>query len=84
VAIRELVAAVVGCIDTKPRVVWDTARPSGEPVRLMDVTRAREVLGFTARTPLSRGVAETVAWYRANRGVAARRYNVFHQADYMA
>lgn len=29
------------------------------------VDRAREVLGFTAETPLEAGVAETAAWYRA-------------------
>jgi len=32
--------------------------------RVPDVTRAREVLGFLAQTPLQHGLQRTLAWFR--------------------
>jgi nucleoside-diphosphate-sugar epimerase len=34
------------------------------PIRKVDLTRARELLGFQARTSLRDGLAKTIAWYR--------------------
>jgi GDP-L-fucose synthase len=82
-SIKELVTAILASVENPPELVWDTSKPSGESIRLMDMTRAQEMLGFTARTSLAQGVRETVDWYRANQALAARRYNVFHQENYM-
>ena len=79
VSVKEVVEAVVACFDDPPEVVWDTDKPAGQPVRLMDTTRAREMLGFTARTSIGEGVRETVEWFLGNRDAAARRYSVFDQ-----
>jgi GDP-L-fucose synthase len=57
----ELVADVVG-FDGK--IVWDTSMPNGQPRRSLDASRARELFGFEARTPLREGLEKTVAWYR--------------------
>jgi UDP-glucose 4-epimerase len=35
--------------------------------RLADVTKARELLGFSAEIPLERGLSDLVAWWRAER-----------------
>ena len=43
---------------------WNSTRPDGQPRRSLDVSRAREVLGWEAATPLEDGLAETVRWYR--------------------
>jgi GDP-L-fucose synthase len=45
-------------------VVWDTSKPNGQPRRMLDVSRAKEKLGFEARVSLDEGLARTVAWYR--------------------
>lgn len=37
---------------------------NGQPKRRLDVSRARDVLGFTARTDLRTGLEKTVAWYK--------------------
>jgi GDP-L-fucose synthase len=44
---------------------FDPSMPDGQPRRCLDVTRARQWLGFTAKTSLEEGLEKTIAWYRA-------------------
>lgn len=83
-SVGELVAAVLACFTKPPRVEWDLTKPAGEPIRLMDMTRARNVMGFQARTTIEDGVRKTVEWLRSHLEMAARRYNVFHEPSYTA
>ena len=83
VSIREIVETILSCFEEPPAVSWDTTKPSGEPIRLVDTTRASQMLGFKPRTSLSKGMAETVEWYKANTGFAENRYNIFYQRNYM-
>jgi len=62
-ALAELVAELTG-FDGEIR--WDTSRPNGQPRRRLDTTRAEQLFGFRARTPLREGLARTIAWYRAD------------------
>lgn len=48
-------------------LAWNPAQPNGQPRRCLDTTRARERFGFEAEIDLDQGLAETVAWYEANR-----------------
>jgi GDP-L-fucose synthase len=68
--LAELVADVTGFTGT---ITWDTDKPNGQPRRSVDGSRARELFGFEARTPLREGLERTVAWYRsAVAGVGSR------------
>lgn len=40
-----------------------TSRPDGQPHRMLDTSRARELSGFEASTPLEEGLKETIAWW---------------------
>jgi GDP-L-fucose synthase len=82
-SIREVVEAILACFPRPPRVQWDTSKPGGQAVRLMDTTRAREMLGFTARTPLPEGIRRTVEWYLQSAGTAGGRYSVFDQRGFL-
>ena len=42
---------------------FDPNMPDGQPRRCLDVTRAKELLGFTAKTTLAAGLEKTIAWY---------------------
>jgi GDP-L-fucose synthase len=66
VSIRELVDIVLSGLERRPKVVWDSSKPSGDPKRLMDVSRAR-ALGFECEMSLEQGVRQTLQWYRENR-----------------
>ena len=39
--------------------------PNGQPRRSLDPSRAKELFGFEARTPLREGLERTIAWYRS-------------------
>jgi GDP-L-fucose synthase len=77
--IREVVEAVLNCVGNRPEVAWDLSRPRGEPKRVMDVQRARSLLGFRTRTPLPEAIRETVEWYLSHRDAQALRHNPFLQ-----
>jgi GDP-L-fucose synthase len=66
--LAELVADVTGFEGT---ITWDASMPNGQPRRSLDTSRARELFGFEARTPLRDGLERTVAWYRSAVGVTA-------------
>ena len=65
ISIRELAEIVAEVTGFEGRIVWDRDRPGGQPRRSVDATRARELFGFAARTPLREGLERTVAWYRS-------------------
>lgn len=47
-------------------IVWDESKPDGQPRRCLDVTRAQDVLGWQATTPLEEIIRRTISWYRTN------------------
>ena len=65
ISIRELAELVADVTGFEGRIVWDAKKPNGQPRRSVDATRARELFGFEARTPLRDGIERTVAWYRS-------------------
>ena len=64
ISIRDLAELVASVTGFEGRITWDTTKPNGQPRRSVDATRARELFGFEARTPLRDGLERTVAWYR--------------------
>jgi GDP-L-fucose synthase len=65
-SIRETAEIVADVVGFTGRITWDTSMPNGQPRRSLDASRARELFGFEARTPLREGIEHTVAWYRAH------------------
>ena len=60
-ALAELIGELTGF---DGEIVWDTSKPNGQPRRALDTSRAEELFGFRASTPLRDGLERTVAWYR--------------------
>ena len=65
VSIRELTELVARLTGFEGKLSWDTTKPDGQPRRLFDTRRARELFGFEATTPLEEGLRRTIEWYRA-------------------
>lgn len=68
IAIRDLVAKVAAACNYAGRIAWDTAKPDGQPRRALDISRARDLLGWQPRQDFNSGLAATVAWWRAHGG----------------
>jgi len=64
-SIRELAEMIREISGFGGEIVWDDARPDGTPERYLDVTRAREMLGFEAQVPLEDGLRRALDAYRS-------------------
>jgi GDP-L-fucose synthase len=64
IAIRDLATLVAEETGYEGEIAWDVSKPNGQPRRKLDTTRAAELFGFRARTPLRDGIRRTVAWFR--------------------
>ena len=75
ISIRDLAEMTARLCEYQGQIVWDTAKPNGQPRRRLDTTRA-EGFGFRAQISLKDGLARTIAWYQdemACRKAAVRR-----------
>jgi len=66
-SIADLTTMIARAVGYEGAVAWDTSKPDGQPKRYLDVSRAKELLGFDAKIDLETGIQETVDWYRANK-----------------
>ncbi len=64
VSIRELAEKVVEAAGSKAKLVFDPTKPSGQPRRACDTSKAETLLKFRALVGLEEGLQRTVAWYR--------------------
>ena len=53
-------------VDNKPEVIWDTTKPSGDKIRIMDIRLAKS-FGYETSVSLEEGIKETIDWYRWER-----------------
>lgn len=64
IRIADLATKIANLVGYEGRVVWDTTKPNGQPRRRLDVTRAREKIGFEARVSLEEGLRRTYEWMK--------------------
>jgi len=74
VSIKEVAETVAKLTDKK--IKWDTSKPSGDKLRIMDTSRARNI-GIYPKVDLKTGISQTIEWYRSNKALASARYNSF-------
>ncbi|KMT66589.1 NAD-dependent epimerase/dehydratase family protein [Catenovulum maritimum] len=64
--LRDLLATLLqleGLEDTQ--VSYDESKPTMIPKRLINVDKAKEKLNFDAKTPITKGLKETIEWYKS-------------------
>jgi GDP-L-fucose synthase len=66
VSIKDLTEKIARLSGFNGSLVWDTARPNGQPRRMLDTARAADWFGFRAQVNLEDGLAKTIAWYEKN------------------
>jgi len=63
VTIKQLVETIVRLCGFEGETHWDPSKPDGQPRRMLDTSRAKELFGFEAESDLEDGLRRTIDWY---------------------
>lgn len=76
--IREVAEAVAEQAPHRPRIEWDPSGPTGDPVRVLSMKRAMDVIGFEAPTSLRDGIGKTMSWVLEHPDLAGAKRSMVH------
>jgi GDP-L-fucose synthase len=66
ISVKDLAELILKLAGSRAKLLFDASKPSGQPRRRCDVTKAKNALGFQALVALPEGLAKTIEWYRAH------------------
>lgn len=66
ISIKDLTELIARLCNYPGEIRWDTTKPDGQPRRCLDVSRALQTIGWSARTPLEEGLKKTIAFFEAH------------------
>ena len=66
ITIKDLAEKIQTISGFTGKIVWDASKPDGQPRRCLDVSRAKEFFGFTAKVGFDEGLKRTIEWYKNN------------------
>lgn len=67
VTIKDVVGAILHAAGhDRADIVFNSSKPTAIPVRMVDTSKARRILGFEPSISLEQGLADAVRWYRDN------------------
>jgi GDP-L-fucose synthase len=73
--IRALAETVSDVSNYKGKLVWNSDKPDGAMLKVLDVTRMAGALdGWRPPTDLRQGLEKTITWYRANKAQADTKW----------
>lgn len=64
ISIKSLVEKIVQLTGFQGKVEWDVSKPDGQPRRMLDTQKAKQLFGFSAETTLDEGLQMTIGWYK--------------------
>ncbi len=64
ITIKALVELIARLCGYEGRIDWDASKPDGQPRRCLDTQRARDLLGWEAKTGFEEGLRRTIDWWR--------------------
>lgn len=62
--IRDLVDMIKKLSGYNGEVVYDHSKPNGQPIRSVNIDKAKKILNFSPQYSLEEGLRETIAWYK--------------------
>lgn len=63
ISIRDLAEKVRSFVGYGGDIVWNASKPNGQPRRVLNTDRAKELLGWVAQTRFDDGLKNTIDWY---------------------
>ncbi len=70
VKLIDLVNVIGNTLNTRPELKFDSMQPGDVDITYADISRAKELFGYTPQTPLEEGIASFVSWYNGNKGIS--------------
>ena len=59
----DLAYLILNLMKYEGSIQWNSAKPDGQPRRMLDVARAEKEFGFKAKTNFMEGLKKTIDWY---------------------
>jgi len=66
ISIKDLVVKITKIMNYNGEIRFNSKYPDGQPRRCLDVTKAKQILNFSAKTSLEDGLKQTIDWYLKN------------------
>lgn len=63
--ISDLADLIKKLTDYQGEIVYDQSKPNGQPIRSVNIDKAKTILTFLPRYSLEEGLRETIAWYKS-------------------
>jgi GDP-L-fucose synthase len=73
VPINDLVTMICEIAGYRGKIVRDLTKPSGQPRRCLDISKAYDNFGFYAKTPLEEGLRKTITWFEYYRSIKGQK-----------
>jgi len=67
ISIKNLTEMIIKMTGFQGKLTWQTDKPNGQPRRGLDVSRAKELFGWSAQVSFDEGMKRTIEWFKANR-----------------
>ena len=64
ISIKDLVDVITGLTGFSGKIIWDIARPDGQPRRMLNTEKAEKEFGFVSKTSFEEGLKKTIEWYK--------------------
>ncbi len=62
--VKNVAAKIFDIMGWRPkRIIFDTSKPEGVASRALDITRAKQLLGWAPQVSLEEGLRKTIQWY---------------------
>mgnify|MGYP001242382356 CR=1 FL=1 len=69
-SIKEVAETICNTQKNPIKIEWDVTKPSGDPIRIMNMDRAKKLLNFERKYSLEDGISETIEWIKNNKELA--------------
>ncbi len=73
-SIRELAELIREISGFQGEIRWNTEKPDGQMVKILDISRMKSVLNWVPPTSLRTGLEKTILWYRENKASADEKF----------
>lgn len=68
ISVSNLVKKIIASSDKDIKIEYDMSKPSIETKLCLDITKAKNVLGWFPKVSLDEGILKTMEWYKSNIG----------------